>query len=180
MKDIASHILDITENSVRAGATLIEIRVETDRFNNQFRFSIKDNGCGMSSEMVSSLKNPFFTTRTSRRVGMGIPLLMQNCEMSGGDVEISSEQGKGTELIANFGLSHIDRPPEGDIGDVFVNIATGYSQCDFIFEYKTVKGEFLLDTRQVKEIFDGLSINDLDVVEGLKEIVQNQIKELKQ
>ena len=83
-------------------------------------------------------------------------------------------------LTANFGLSHIGRPPEGDIADVFVNIATGYVQCDFIFEYKTIKGEFLLDTRQVKQIFEGLSINDLDVVEGLKEIVQSNIKELKQ
>jgi hypothetical protein len=179
MKDIASHILDITENSVRARAALIEIEVVKDETSDSLILKIKDNGCGMDQAMVKNLTNPFYTTRKTRKVGLGIPLLVQNCEMSGGNVTITSEPGEGTELIATFGLSHIDRPPEGEIDDVFVNIATGYPNADFILKYSTVKGDFEMDTREIKQMFEGLPINDLDVVTGLKEIVKNNIRELK-
>jgi hypothetical protein len=177
MKDIASHILDITENSVRAGASLVEISVDVDA--NTYRFSIKDNGCGMTPEQVEQLQNPFYTSRKTRKVGLGIPFLMQNCKMSGGGVSVKSTLGTGTELEAEFGLNHIDRPPEGEMADVFVNIATGYSETDFVFNYTTLKGNFNLDTREVKTMFEGLPINDLDVVLGLKDIVISSLSELK-
>lgn len=179
MKDIASHILDITENSVRAGANLIEIDVAINREGDLYVFSIKDNGKGMKPEQVKKLQNPFYTTRTTRKVGLGIPFLFQNCEMSGGNVKIDSTFGLGTTLWASFGYSHIDCPPEGEIADVFVNIATGYPNVDFVFSYTTLKGVFNLDTRDIKEMFEGLPINDLDVVCGLKEIVKNNIRDLK-
>lgn len=179
MKDIASHILDITENSIRAEATLVTISVVKNTVSDQLILKITDNGCGMSQEMVQNLKNPFYTTRMTRRVGLGIPLLVQNCEMSGGQVSINSEPGKGTDVKAVFGLTHIDCPPEGEIDDVFVNIATGYPQADFVMKYASDSGDFELDTRELKQLFDGLPINDLDVVTGLKEIVKNNIKELK-
>ncbi|MFC0878304.1 ATP-binding protein [Saccharicrinis sp. FJH2] len=179
MKDIASHILDITENSVRANATLVYISLEKDITRDTLVLEIKDDGIGMDADMVKNLTNPFYTTRKTRKVGLGIPLLVQNSEMSGGKVDIKSVPGKGTELKATFGLSHIDRPPEGEIDDVFVNIATGYPEVDFIMTYTSEKGDFILDTREVKQLFEGLPINDLDVVTGLKEIVKNNIKELK-
>ena len=179
MKDIASHILDITENSVRAGASLIEINVEINKEKGLYAFSIKDNGKGMKPEQVEELQDPFYTTRTTRKVGLGIPLLYQNCEMSGGKVNIDSTFGLGTTLKASFCLSHIDCLPEGEIADVFVNIATGYPKADFVFSYTTPKGAFNLDTRDIKEMFEGLPINNLDVVCGLKEIVKNNIRDLK-
>lgn len=178
MKDIASHILDITENSVRAGSSLIKITITVSQSGDLYKFEIEDNGCGMKPEQVEQLQNPFFTSRTNRRVGLGVPLLMQNCQMSGGDVFIESNFGSGTKLIATFQLSHIDRPPEGEIADVMVNIITGYSEVDFEIKYSAQNGDFELNTTELKEIFDGIPINDVEVISAIKELVSNNLGEL--
>lgn len=158
---------------------MIEVSLIKDDESDQLLLKIADNGCGMDQAMVDQLTNPFYTTRKTRKVGLGIPLLVQNCEMSGGSVSIKSEPGKGTDVIATFGLSHIDRPPEGEIDDVFVNIATGYPDADFVLTYQSPRGDFEMDTREIKQLFQGLPINDLDVVSGLKEIAKENIKALK-
>ena len=111
MQEISLNILDIAQNSVRAGASLIEIEITEDTDNDLFSFSIKDNGCGMSEEMVKSVMDPFVTTRTTRRVGLGIPLLLQSARSTGGDVTIDSTVGVGTTLTATFSHGHIDRQP---------------------------------------------------------------------
>lgn len=117
MKDIAFHISDITENSLGAGATEISIEIDL-RTPNKLEVIITDNGCGMTSEVVSSLSNPFYTTRTTRKVGLGIPFLIQSCEQTGGEVVIESAVGKGTLVRFSILTSHIDAPPKGDIASL--------------------------------------------------------------
>ncbi|MCA1746858.1 MAG: ATP-binding protein, partial [Bacteroidales bacterium] len=108
MKEIALHILDIAENSLNAGANKVEIRIELNRADKRLRIEISDNGKGMSREMLSRTADPFFTSRTTRKVGLGIPLLRQHAEMTGGSVELRSAENKGTTVQAAFDTSHPD------------------------------------------------------------------------
>lgn len=124
MKDLAFHLSDLTENSVRAGATEVEIGLRLDR--RQLVLRIADNGCGMDAKTLRRALDPFYTTRTTRRVGLGLPFLVQNAEQSGGWAEVRSEPGRGTRVEARFGLDHIDCPPAGDLASTFMQLVIGY------------------------------------------------------
>ena len=115
MKDLASHIMDIVQNSVRANAQNIEITVEEHWSDDLLTITVKDDGDGMDEETLQRVRDPFFTSRTVRKVGLGIPLFQQNAERTGGSLSITSQQGKGTIVEARFMHSHIDRPPLGAI-----------------------------------------------------------------
>jgi len=115
MRDISLHILDIAENSIRAGASLIGISVIMSDSADTLTVEITDNGCGMSREMTERAVSPFTTSRTTRKVGLGIPLFAAGCESTGGSLTIESAPGEGTKLTAVYRNSHIDRPPLGDI-----------------------------------------------------------------
>jgi signal transduction histidine kinase len=119
MKTISDHVLDIVRNSVRAKATLIEIVIEEDITNDLYSLIINDNGCGMNSEVLQKATNLFFTSRTTRKVGLGLSLLKQNVENANGSFAVTSEEGGGTKVIAVFQHSNIDRPPLGDIWDTW-------------------------------------------------------------
>lgn len=176
MRDIASHIYDITENSINAGADFIEVRLRENM--GMFGFEIKDNGCGMDEAMVEAIKDPFVTTRTTRKVGLGIPLLIQNCETTGGYVSIQSKLQVGTQLDAFFKTDHIDCPPKGDIADVMVNLAIANTAQDFCFNYSSERGEYIFDTKEIKDTLDGVPINDLEIVAYLKEMVKENLQAL--
>ena len=111
MNDLSMHILDIIQNSLSAGASIIELDVSEDVLNNLLTVTIKDNGKGMTPEQVAQVTDPFFTSRTTRKVGMGLPLYRQSAEQSGGTLKVESEVGVGTSVIATFGYDHVDRPP---------------------------------------------------------------------
>ena len=115
MKELSLHILDIAQNSVKAGATLIQITIEEDTVADTLRITVADNGCGMDKDLLQRVRDPFTTTRTTRKVGMGIPLLEAAAVQCGGGLDIQSQPGVGTTLTAWFGLSHIDRAPVGDM-----------------------------------------------------------------
>ena len=117
MNDLSMHILDIVQNSISAGATRVSLTVDENPAADLLTIVIGDNGRGMTPEQVSRLSDPFFTSRTTRKVGMGIPLLKQSAEQSGGEIRITSEPGRGTEVTAVFGYSDIDRPPLGDVAN---------------------------------------------------------------
>ena len=140
MKTISDHILDILQNSVRAGATLIEIMVREEKSNDLYAVRIKDDGHGMTREKIQQATQPFFTTRTTRKVGLGLPLLKQNAEMSGGNLTIDSEPGKGTSVTAVFGYNHVDRPPMGDITGVLVLTIIGHDGIRFRYSHTTDEG----------------------------------------
>ena len=171
MKEISLHILDIMQNSVVAEATLVELTVTEDADSDILKFTVKDNGRGMSEEFLKNVIDPFTTSRTTRKVGMGIPLLKLAAEKTGGRIEISSVIGQGTEITAVFGLSHIDRQPLGDMAETILGIVTSYTEVDFVYKHNINGREFILDTREIKEILGGVSLKEPEIVLWLKEFL---------
>lgn len=171
MKEISLHILDIMQNSVVADATLVELTVTEDADSDILKFTVKDNGRGMSEEFLKNVIDPFTTSRTTRKVGMGIPLLKLAAEKTGGRIEISSVIGQGTEITAVFGLSHIDRQPLGDMAETILGIVTSYTEVDFVYKHNINGREFILDTREIKEILGGVSLKEPEIVLWLKEFL---------
>ncbi len=178
MKDLSMHIMDILQNSTRAGATEVTLEVMEDPAADTLTIRFIDNGCGMDAETVQKVINPFFTTRTTRKVGLGLPLLKQNTEQTGGSLDIQSEKGKGTTVTAIFGLTHLDRPPMGDLAGTVVLTASAYPDIRFIFHYKNEKVDYVFDTKEVNEALDGISIQEPEVIEYLKEMITNNINEV--
>lgn len=177
MKTIALHIMDILQNSIKVKAARVELDVFEDKHADQLILTFRDNGPGMSKEMLEKITNPFFTTRTERRVGLGLPLLKQNAEMTGGSLRIESELGVGTVVTSVFGLSHIDRPPMGDIAGVVVLTVAANPDIEFVFLYKVDDGSYLFDTREVKLALDGLPINNPQVMEFMKDMIIENINQ---
>lgn len=175
MKDLSMHIMDIIQNSVRAQATLVELKIVEDVVNDVFSIAIKDNGCGMSPEILEKVTDPFFTTRTTRKVGLGLSLLKQNAEQTGGEMKIWSEEGKGTHLEVRFSHAHIDRPVTGDIAGTIVLLAGANPEMDFIYHHKTNKGEYIFDTKEIKEVLDEVSISDPNIMKYLKELIKENL-----
>ena len=131
MKDLSSHMMDIVQNSIRAEASWIQIRICEDPEADLFLIEIQDNGCGMDEATLARVRDPFFTSRTVRKVGLGIPLLQQNAERTGGKVSIVSQPGQGTTLTARFGHSHLDRPPLGDVAETLTLLAAANPAIHF-------------------------------------------------
>lgn len=179
MKTISDHVLDIVQNSVRANATLIEIIVNEDCKSNLYSLEIKDNGCGMSREILEQAANPFFTSRNTRKVGLGLPLLKQNAEAAGGSFQISSEPGKGTTVQAVFQLGHLDRPPLGDIWNTWFLTVLSNPEVRLVYQHKTAEGSFELDSKEVAEIMEGISFQQKEVREALLELIKNNLDEIK-
>ncbi|MFZ4549819.1 MAG: ATP-binding protein, partial [Bacteroidales bacterium] len=163
MKDLASHILDILQNSVTAGSTLIEISIDEMPVADKYVLRIVDDGKGMDTKMIKQVTDPFFTTRTTRKVGLGLPLLKQNAERTGGSLVIQSQPGKGTEVIAEFGYKHIDRLPTGDIAGTLSLTVSSFPEIDFIYTHSTPEGTFVFDTIEIKEKLENIPINDAEV-----------------
>ena len=178
MEELSLHILDLTENSVKAKASLIEITVIEDAAKNILSFEIKDNGCGMSPEFLSKVTDPFTTTRTTRKVGLGIPLTKLACEQAGGGFEISSKVGEGTRLKANFLYDSIDRQPLGDMKSTLRMMITNHEDTDFIYTHRVNDKEFVLKTAEIKDILGEVSFSNPDVSNWLKEYIDENIDNL--
>lgn len=176
MKDLSMHIMDILQNSTRAKATEVTLEVIEDPAADTLTLRFIDNGCGMDAETVQKVINPFFTTRTTRKVGLGLPLLKQNTEQTGGSLDIQSEVGVGTTVTAVFGLTHLDRPPMGDLAGTVVLTASAYPDIHFIFHYKNDHVDYTFDTDEVNEALDGMSIQDPEIITYLREMVEENIK----
>jgi hypothetical protein len=150
VEDLSLHILDIVENSIGAKASRIEIKVMEDIRKDLLTIEIKDNGQGIDEETIKKVLDPFFTTRTTRRVGLGLPLLSQAARESGGNIEIESEVGRGTGVKATFGYSHIDRKPLGSMETTIATLVAGNPEIDFIYEHKKDGSEYRLDTAEIR------------------------------
>lgn len=172
MPEIALNILDVAENSIRAGASLVTIEVRIYRAKDLLSVRIKDDGCGMDEEQVRRVQDPFFTTRTTRKVGFGVPFFQQAAESTGGSFEILSEKGKGTEVNAVFRLSHIDRMPLGDINAVIYTLLTFNESVEFHYSYEFDEKSFELDSRDVKEILGNMPLNVPEVSTFIKEYLK--------
>jgi len=164
MLELSLHLLDIVQNSISAGARLIRIEVAEDTKRDSMVLCIEDNGRGMSREVVAKVMDPFFTSRTTRKVGLGLSLLREAAIQSDGEMDVVSEEGKGTRVTAHFTHSHIDRMPLGDMAKTMSVLIAGNPSTDFLYHH-TVNGvPFTLDTRVLREHLEGVPLNDLHVI----------------
>ncbi len=178
MKELSLNILDITQNSISACASKIIISVEKDTDKDLLTVTIEDNGKGMDEEFVKNVTDPFTTTRSTRKVGMGIPLLKMSAEQAGGEFNINSKLGVGTEVIATFRLNHIDRVPLGDIGQTISALVSCNQLVDFLYVHKSDGQEFKFDTMEIKEILGDVPLNEPDVIIWMQEYIRDGIKSI--
>ena len=179
MQELSLNILDIAQNSIVANATLIEISVEVDE-NDFLAITIRDNGKGMDQETVENVINPFFTSRTTRKVGLGVPFFKQAAEDTGGSFHIESQVGIGTTVKAVFDTTNIDYTPLGEVWDTVAILIQMNENLDFVYTVRKDGEEFVCDTRQLREIMEGMPLSDLNVVQWIKEFIrENQTEILK-
>ena len=175
MKELSLHILDIAENSVNADADKIEISVIENINNDSLSIIIKDNGKGMDADTVRRITDPFVTSRTTRKIGLGIPFLKAAAEACQGNLQIKSQPGVGTDIQVTFQRSHIDRMPLGDIQTTFLNLLIGYPHINWVFKYQVNEKIFEMDDRPIKETLDGIPLSEPSVINYLKELLSKGI-----
>ena len=170
MRELALHILDIVQNSVAAGASAVGIEIDEDRDKAKDLLSIAviDDGRGMDEDTIAKVTDPFYTTRTTRKVGLGIPLLKTGALACGGDFAIESRLGEGTTISASWQWSHIDRPPLGDMVSTMLAILLGSEEIDFRYRHRVGAETFAFESAEMKEALDGLSFQTPEVYEWLK------------
>ena len=178
MRELADNIMDIAQNSISAGAALTEVHVKISHAADLITFTFKDNGCGMDEEMVKAVIEPFTTTRKTRKVGLGLPLLKQTAEMTGGALDIQSTVGVGTVVTATFGLGHIDRPPMGDVAGAWFSLVVMNPEKDFLFTYDYDGNVFTFDTREVREAVAPIPLNQMEISAWIKDCISTEINEL--
>jgi len=150
VEDISLHILDITQNSIRAGATKVRVEVVENTRENVLLFVIRDNGSGMTEAQLSRVHDPFFTTRTTRAVGFGLPLLKQTAEQAGGGLAVTSAPGEGTTVEARYRLDSIDRPPLGDVATTIWTLIVTNPRVEFDYRHELDGARFELSTEDLK------------------------------
>ncbi len=175
MKEISLNILDIAQNSVRANATEIKINVFFDTAADKLTVSVSDDGCGMSGELLAKVLDPFTTTRTTRRVGLGLPLFRQSALDAGGDFHIESRQGEGTEVVASFKASHIDRMPLGDLAGTLTVLINANDAVRYILVYRVDDREFVFDTNEAKKILGNVPLSAPEVAAFLEDYIKQGI-----
>ncbi len=178
MTELSLNVLDVANNSVRANASLIVIKITINLSNDTLAILIEDNGKGMSPEQLQQVEDPFFTTRTTRKVGLGVPFFKLAAEASGGSFSITSTPGKGTSVLATFGYSNIDRMPLGDITSTIHTLITFNLNIDFVYSYQVDEREFTLDTREFREIIGDIPFNAKEVSSYIKEYLEENKKEV--
>lgn len=179
MKELALHILDIVNNSITAGATLITISLKEEPPTNSYFITVTDNGRGIAPEMIEKVTDPFVTSRTTRKVGLGLPLLKQNAERTGGYLSIESAVGEGTTVTCRFELDNLDRPAIGDISGVIAMLACSFNDINFVYSHQTAEGKYFFDTREVKSALEGIPITDPAVRPYLIEMIDENLAEIK-
>ena len=179
MKDLSLNLLDIAENSVKAGATLTDLSILQE--GDLLTFRVADDGCGMTEEILRGVTDPFYTTRTTRKVGLGLPLLRMAAEQTGGSMEVQSKHkdahpdDHGTVVTAVFHTDHIDCPPLGDLTATVTTLIQGHPDTDFLFRHRLPDGRVVeLDTRQLREILGEVSLAEFEVLQWISGYLSDQ------
>lgn len=178
MRELSLNVLDIVQNSISAKATVIEIELLEHIEKDLLEINIFDNGKGMTEEQVKSVIDPFFTTRTTRKVGLGIPLFKMAAEMSGGWLDIKSEVGKGTRVYTSYGYSNVDRMPVGDMNGTVSMLIRMNPDIDFVYTHSINEKSYVLDTRKLREQLDDVPLDTPDVIEWIEEYLKENDAEL--
>lgn len=174
MRELSLNVMDVAQNSVRAEASLVTITVEESDKKDLLSIVIEDNGKGMTQEQVAQVTDPFFTTRTTRKVGLGVPLFKMSAEQTGGSFSIESEVGKGTKTSASYVKSHVDMTPLGDINSTVEILIRCNPDIDFVFTHTTDSGSLTLDTRELRTVLEGVPLDTPDVVEWIHQFLEEQ------
>ncbi len=176
MKDLSLHIMDIVQNSVSARAKRIETAIAADVKNDCLKITVSDNGAGMDADLLSRVTSPFATTRTTRKVGLGLPLFKESSEMAGGEFRISSVKNEGTQVSASFKISHIDRLPLGDVAETMAGVIMAYPQIQWVLVLSNDSEEFRLDTDEVKGQLGEVPITEYEVITWIKGYIDEGIR----
>ena len=178
MQELSLNVLDIAQNSVRAGARLIEIMVDEQPESDIMTITVADDGCGMTPEQAAHVTDPFFTTRTTRRVGLGVPFLKMAAEMTGGGLTIETAPGRGTTVRAVFGLTHIDRMPLGDIAATICSLIQCNPEIDFTYTYRRGESSFMADTREFCAVLGDVPLSNPEVVAFIGSFIRENTQEI--
>lgn len=174
MEELSLHILDIAQNSISAGATKVEITVSYDEQN--VTITVKDNGYGMDDDMVKSILDPFTTSRTTRKIGLGIPLLKQSCEQSGGQLKILSQKGVGTTIVATFEKNNFDRPPLGNFGQTISALISCNPSVNFICIFANKDSKYSLSTKELTDVLGEVPVSNPEVAAFIENDVNCGVK----
>lgn len=184
MKELSLNILDIAENSVKAGATLVTVSLT--QTGNVLTLEITDDGCGMDAETVRRVTDPFYTTRTTRKVGLGLPLLKLEAEQTGGTLTITSRtaaqcpENHGTTVRTTFHTDHIDCMPLGDVTATLVTLIQGHPQQELAFSHRTATGTVTLDTRQLRTVLGDVPLDTYEVLKWIEGYLREQYQSINQ
>jgi anti-sigma regulatory factor (Ser/Thr protein kinase) len=174
MEDLSLHILDVAENAITAGAENISIVVQEDVARDLLTIEITDDGKGMGEDALEKASDPFYTTRTTRKVGLGLALLREAAAMANGQVEIQSAPNRGTTVRATFQLSHIDRKPLGKIADTITALLATRSDIDISYTHEREGGILRFDTRELRRRLDGLPLNTVKTLNFLNNYLNQE------
>jgi anti-sigma regulatory factor (Ser/Thr protein kinase) len=172
MLELALHILDIAENSVRAGARTVRISLDEQDRADRLTLKVTDDGAGMSEAVLQQALDPFYTSKKVRRVGLGLPMLAEAAQRAGGRFEIDSREGVGTRLTVSFQLSHLDRQPLGDLEGALTTLVAGNAGIDFVYRHRCGKRIFTLDTRRIRRQIGEIPLNHPEVIRFVRQYVR--------
>lgn len=176
LAELSMHIIDIVQNSISAGAHLIAVNILDDKEKDIIVIEVKDDGRGMDADLIKRVQDPFYTTKSHKKVGLGIPLFKQTAEHCDGSFEITSEPAKGTSIRATFKRSHVDLPPMGNLKDTILTLVVGEPSVDFVFNISFDGNHLFLDTREIKEELQDVPINHPEVIKFLREYLEENLK----
>lgn len=179
MKTLALNILDIVQNSIRAKADEISIEILESVSKDLLEIIITDNGNGISSSILKNVTDPFVTSRTKRRIGLGLPLLKHHAELTGGNLQIESELSKGTRVKAQFSLNHIDRQPLGDITGVLKILIAANPGIDFNYSHFTDDGSYRFSSAETKEYLEVETLAGRTLLEDIEDMIKVNLNDIK-
>lgn len=179
MTELSLHILDIAQNSVKAEATLIEIEIDENLSADTLTIVINDNGCGMDKEFLSDVVNPFRTTRTTRKVGLGLSLFKNACELTGGSFKVESERGVGTRVTAVLIYDSIDRQPLGDMASTVSTLIGGNDKIDYVYRHTFNGDAFELSTAEIRKVLGSdIALSEIEVLKWIEDYIREETQKL--
>ena len=178
MRELSLNVLDIAQNSIAAAATQIQMEVVERTDAHTLTIGIYDNGCGMTDEQVKSVLDPFYTTRTTRKVGMGVPLFKMAAEQTGGTLTVSSKVGIGTNIKAVFHTDSVEFTPLGDMASTVTTLVSMNTEIQFLYRHKVDKKEFVFDTAEIREILGDVPLSEPAVMQWMREFIEENTKAL--
>ena len=178
MLELSMHILDIVQNSLAAGSTRVEIRIREDLAADLLLIEVQDNGRGISEAMLARVVDPFVTSRTTREVGLGLPLLKEATERCEGCLEVHSEEGRGTTVVARFRLDHFDRAPLGDMGETVGILIAANPHVDFLYEHRVDAQVYTLETMEMRQVLGPVGLDDPSVLDFVRQDIHMGLKKI--